>query len=145
VLKPENGEARYAVLRSLDGDTATLAVPGGTEKVSFRELERYWFGDFQVLWRVPEFMTGDGFYGDESGQELWIGARMMEIADRLAGTGPESTRVKRLAMEQQVRWYQEQKGLTVDGIPGAMTIIQMNNDLKVRVPRLVTAPAGGTR
>lgn len=145
VLKPENGEARYAVLRSLDGDTATLAVPGGTETVPFRELERYWFGDFQVLWRVPEFMTGDGFYGDESGQELWIGARMMEIADRLAGSGPESTRIKRLAMEQQVRWYQEQKGLTVDGIPGAMTIIQMNNDLKVRVPRLVTAPAGGTR
>ncbi len=145
VLKAETGESHYVVLRSLDDEIATIAVPGGTEKVLFRDLERYWFGDFQVLWRVPEFMTGDGFYSDASGQELWIGARMMELAERLADTEAESTRVKRLAMDEQVRWYQERKGLTVDGIPGAMTIIQMNNDLKARGPRLLSTPAGSAR
>jgi general secretion pathway protein A len=38
--------------------------------------------------------------------------------------------------EEQVRWYQARKGLTVDGIAGAMTIIQINNDLNAPVPRL---------
>lgn len=143
LLKPANGQQRYVVLQSLDKEVATIAVSGGTEKVAFRDLERSWFGEFRVLWRVPEFMTGDGFYGDESGQELWIGARMMDLAERLAGSETESTRVKRLGMAQQVRWYQDLKGLTVDGIPGAMTLIQMNNDLAAKVPRLVTTTPGG--
>jgi general secretion pathway protein A len=41
---------------------------------------------------------------------------------------------------EQIRWYQSKKGLTVDGIAGAMTMIQMNNDLKSPVPRLVAQP-----
>jgi general secretion pathway protein A len=83
-------------------------------------------------------MTGDGFYGDDSGQQLWIGARMMELAGRLSSSGQEAARVKRMEMMDQVRWYQEKRGLTVDGIAGAMTIIQMNNDLAENIPRLVS-------
>ncbi|HLV78348.1 MAG TPA: AAA family ATPase [Marinobacter sp.] len=145
LLKPDGGSPRYVVLHHLEGDIAAVAVPGGIERFPFRELERHWFGEFQVLWRVPEFMTGDGVYSEGTGQELWLGARMMELADRLAADNVESTRIKRLGTEQQVRWYQEQKGLTVDGIAGAMTVIQINNDLNVQVPRLVSTQAGNGR
>ena len=47
--------------------------------------------------------------------------------------------MKRMEMTDQVRWYQEKRGLTVDGIAGAMTIIQMNNDLAENIPRLVSS------
>lgn len=67
-------------------------------------------------------------------------ARMMQLADRLSESTTESARVKRLRTDQQLRWYQEAKGLTVDGIAGPMTIIQINNDLGTDVPRLVAAP-----
>ncbi|HEV8076881.1 MAG TPA: hypothetical protein VGP45_00690, partial [Marinobacter sp.] len=43
---------------------------------------------------------------------------------------------KRRSSKDQVRWYQGQKGLTEDGVAGAMTVIQMHNDLNAAVPRL---------
>ncbi|ERS90353.1 peptidoglycan-binding protein [Marinobacter sp. C1S70] len=138
-LRDESGRTRQVVVERLDGDLAVIATPRGSQQVPFREIEDYWYGDFRVLWRIPEFMTGDGFYGDDSGQQLWIGARMMELAERLSSGGQEAARVKRMEMTDQVRWYQEKRGLTVDGIAGAMTIIQMNNDLAENIPRLVSS------
>ncbi|MBY6032474.1 AAA family ATPase [Marinobacter daepoensis] len=137
-LRDENGESRQLLLQRLVGDVAVIVTPQGEERVPFQQLEPYWYGEFRVLWRVPEYMTGDGFYGEESGQQLWIGARMMELAERLSSNEQEAGRVKRMPMQEQVRWYQERRGLNVDGIAGAMTIIQMNNDLAVNVPRLVS-------
>ena len=138
-LRDERGRTRQVVVEQLDGELAMIATPVGSQQVPFREIEEYWYGDFRVLWRIPEFMTGDGFYGDDSGQQLWIGARMMELAERLSSGGQEAARVKRMEMTDQVRWYQEKRGLTVDGIAGAMTIIQMNNDLAENIPRLVSS------
>ena len=143
LLQDESGSRGYAVVRHLQGDRAELVLPGGLATVSFASLEPFWFGEYRVLWRLPEYQTGDEFYGAGNGEQLWIGARMMELANKYAADGPENARVKRLPAEQQIRWYQQRKGLTVDGIAGAMTIIQINNDLNATVPRLVPVPATG--
>ncbi|WP_342632400.1 AAA family ATPase [Marinobacter alkaliphilus] len=138
-LRNGRGDTGFVVLRSLEGDTASIELAGETREIPFRQLEQYWYGDFRVLWRMPEYMSGDGFFAGTSGAQLWMGARMMELADRISPNQAESARVKRLTTEEQVRWYQEAKGLTVDGIAGPMTIIQINNDLGTNVPRLVAA------
>ncbi|MDX5327581.1 MAG: peptidoglycan-binding protein, partial [Marinobacter sp.] len=143
-LRNGRGDTGYVVLRSLEGDTASIELAGETREISFRQLEPYWYGDFRVLWRMPEYMSGDGFFAGTSGAQLWMGARMMELADRISPNQAESARVKRLTTEEQVRWYQEAKGLTVDGIAGPMTIIQINNDLGTNVPRLVAARVGNS-
>ena len=146
-LRGERGETGYVVLRRLDGDRAELWLPGGRSVwVSFERLAGAWFGEFLVLWRLPEYLSGDGFYAIESGEQLWLGARMMELADRLLREPAESARVKRLPMAEQVRWYQAFRGLSVDGIAGAMTVIQIHNDLNAPVPRLrsVVSPIGGS-
>lgn len=142
-LRDDQGETQQLVVQRLVADVAVIVTPQGQARVSFQELEPYWYGEFRVLWRAPEYMTGDGFYGDESGQQLWIGARMMELAERLGSNEQEAARVKRMPMQEQVRWYQERRGLNVDGIAGAMTIIQMNNDLAANVPRLVSPATAG--
>ena len=135
-LQDEAGNTGFVVLRHLDGNTAEVAMPSGTQSVSFTSIERHWFGEYRVLWRLPEYMTGDGFYSNGGGEQLWIGARMMDLADRHSGSRSESDRVKRMEAEEQIRWYQALRGLTVDGIAGAMTIIQINNDLEASIPRL---------
>jgi len=135
-LQDEAGNTGFVVLRHLNGDTAEVAMPSGNQTVSFASIERYWFGEYRVLWRLPEYLTGDGFYSNGGGEQLWIGARMMDLADRHSKSRAESDRVKRMNAEEQVRWYQALRGLTVDGIAGAMTIIQINNDLEASIPRL---------
>lgn len=135
-LQDEAGNTGFVVLRHLDGNTAEVAMPSGTQSVSFASIERHWFGEYRVLWRLPEYMTGDGFYSNGGGEQLWIGARMMDLADRHSGSRSESDRVKRMEAEEQIRWYQALRGLTVDGIAGAMTIIQINNDLEASIPHL---------
>jgi len=142
-LQDEAGNQGFVVLRHLNGDKAEIALPDGNETVSFASIERHWFGDYRLLWRLPEYMTGDGFYSSGGGEQLWIGARMMDLADRHSDSRSESDRVKRMDAEQQIRWYQALRGLTVDGIAGAMTIIQINNDLKASIPRLTSRQAEG--
>ncbi|MDX1559178.1 MAG: AAA family ATPase [Marinobacter sp.] len=135
-LQDEAGNTGFVVLRHLNGDTAEIAMPSGTQSVSFASIERHWFGEYRVLWRLPEYLTDDGLYSNGGGEQLWIGARMMDLADRHSGSRSESDRVKRMEAEEQIRWYQALRGLTVDGIAGAMTIIQINNDLEASIPRL---------
>ena len=129
-------EPRYVVLRSLRGSRAIIATPAGQKTVPFNELETHWFGNFYVLWQAPDYMVDGDLYADAVGQELWIGARMMQLAERLGGSESAIARIKSLSMEEQVAWYQERSALTVDGVPGARTLIQINNDLSADVPKL---------
>jgi len=141
-LRNGNGDSHYAVLSGLQDNRATIELPSGRQEVTFSSLEPYWFGEFTVLWEAPAYTLGDAS-GSAQGNErvaeqIWMGSRMMELASRYAESRQEESRVNRMPIEEQVRWYQQQRGLTVDGIAGAMTIIQMNNDLESAVPRLTS-------
>jgi len=127
------------VLRSLDGDMAAIVTPKDSREVTFASIEQYWFGDYRILWRRPDFLDVPADSGSRE-EQLWIGARMMELADKHGDSSVETGRINRMPTEKQIRWYQGLKGLTVDGIAGAMTIIQINNDLGGAFPRL-TPPA----
>ncbi|AHI27784.1 ExeA family protein [Marinobacter similis] len=138
-LRDQSGKRGYAVLKSLDGGVATIVTPEGSREITFTSIEQYWFGEFRILWRRPDFLDVPADSGSRE-EQLWIGARMMELADKHSESGVETGRINRMPTEKQIRWYQDLKGLTVDGIAGAMTIIQINNDLGGPFPRL-TPPA----
>jgi len=139
----EGDRQRFATLRRLEGPTAILLTAGGEVAVDFSELEAYWFGEFTVLWQLPPYMRNDLAQDPGTSEQLWMGSRMMELADIHGSDREESDRVKRMALDEQIRWFQSRKGLTVDGIAGAMTIIQVNNDLGADVPRLSNTAQGG--
>ncbi|GGE72505.1 ATPase AAA [Streptosporangium jomthongense] len=142
-LQDDRGNQGYVVLRHLQGDVAEIALPGGAVQVSFNSLERFWFGEYRVLWQRPGYADASRNDNNTAGEELWIGARMMELADTFGESASDSARIKRMSAEQQVRWYQDVRGLTVDGIAGGMTIIRINNDLNAEVPRLAGKQEGG--
>lgn len=141
-LRNGEGDSHYAVLSGLKDNRATIELPSGRREVTFSSLEPYWFGEFTVLWEAPAYTVGDAIDreqgNDRVAEQIWMGSRMMELASRYAGSRQEESRVNRMPIEEQIRWYQQQRGLTVDGIAGAMTIIQMNNDLESAVPRLTS-------
>lgn len=140
-LRNPEGERRYVTIRHLDGKQAVVETLNGSKTFPFDSLEAFWFGDFTVLWQLPPFMDDSVDNTGASSEQLWLSSRMMELADLLSSERRQSDQVKRMETPEQVRWYQQQKGLVVDGIAGAMTLIQINNDLDDDVPRLVSTDA----
>jgi general secretion pathway protein A len=128
---------RYVVLRRLHQQQAHLLTQQGPVSVAFSDLEPLWFGDYRVLWQYPEYLRLNSPFSGDNGESLWLSARMMELVDRLTvGDDALNADLKRRSSKDQVLWYQGQKGLTEDGVVGAMTVIQMHNDLNAAVPRL---------
>ena len=121
----------------------TFFCPEGSVRVSFTSLEPFWFGEYRVLWQFPDYVASSPSASDGASEELWLGARMMELADAHGESPADNAKIKRMSAKEQVRWYQSLRGLTVDGIAGAMTVIQVNNDLNADVPRLVNTKPGG--
>lgn len=144
-LKAPDGKRSYVTLLQLDGDVATVGTAQGTIEVSFRDLEDHWFGQFSVLWQLPPYMAWEGDQDElprRNREGVWLSARMMQLVGLHADASQEIERVSRMIRGEQVRWYQQVKGLEQDGVVGAMTLIQMSNDLDAGVPRLV--PRGST-
>ncbi|MFW5823874.1 MAG: ExeA family protein [Marinobacter sp.] len=138
-LKGPESDLSYVTLVRLDDDVATIATAEGSTEVAFRELEELWFGRFSVLWELPPYMAAEGDPADLPRQEqegVWLSARMMQLVGLHAEDNDELEQVSRLIRDEQVRWYQRVKGLKPDGVVGAMTLIQMSNDLDAGVPRL---------
>ncbi|TGN41563.1 ExeA family protein [Marinobacter confluentis] len=137
-LRDDAGQAGYLVLRSLSGKNAVIVGVDGKQQVAFDSIEPFWHGQFTVLWELPpyEALPGNGRGENPVDEQVWLSARLMELAGQLAEDRAEEDQVVRMDSGEQVRWYQSRKGLTVDGIAGAMTLIQMNNDLQTPVPRL---------
>lgn len=135
-LRHDNGKAGYVTLGSLDNAEAVLQTANGQERWPFSAIEDHWFGDYTVLWRLPPYLTDIGNFAGGDGEHLWLSSQMMELADVHSPDRREQSRIKSMALEEQIRWYQGLKGLKVDGIAGAMTLIQINNDLNPSVPRL---------
>jgi general secretion pathway protein A len=127
-LRNSSGQTGFVVLKAMSGQAARIATTNGERTVGFDSIEPFWHGQFTVLWKLPSYQQAD--------RQVWLSASMMELASQLAANRTEEDRVVRMDSGEQVRWYQAKKGLTVDGIAGAMTIIQMHNDLNVPVPRL---------
>jgi general secretion pathway protein A len=150
-VKGPEGDRANVTLARLEGDVATLKTAEGTLEVAFSDLEDYWHGDFSVLWQVPPYMAWDGDPSElprRNREGVWLSARMMQLVGLHADNSDEIERVNRMIRDEQIRWYQKLKGLKQDGVVGAMTLIQMSNDLDAGVPRLVPgnntiiAPAG---
>lgn len=135
-LRDARGERRYVTLAGLDGDRATIMGPDGPVVVSFEDLQGFWFGQFSIVWRLPPYMQDQPAQGPGSSEGVWLSARMMQLVSLHTSDNREQERVSRLVRDEQVRWYQQLKGLDPDGVVGAMTLIQMSNDLDTDIPRL---------
>lgn len=113
------------LLVGLDAEAATLEVAGreGTQRLRAEEFAQAWRGDFTTLWRALP--------ATEPVTPAWVGRQLVRL---YPGT-------ERLPLTGRIQLFQRTQGLTADGVPGSLTLMQLGRALGADEPRL-SRPAG---
>ena len=100
-------------------------VPDAPWASTLRGDGERWLGDFATLWRAR------GGPGAKASAE-WMAAQLAAAAP---GASAAAAPTAGQAIER-VKSFQRAQGLAADGVPGALTLMQLNRALGVDEPRL---------
>lgn len=138
-LFDDKGDPRYATLIALEGGEAKLVLGEQTLKLSTDLVDRYWLGDYSLVWRLPPYRSSLVPNDEAVGEEAWLSAKLMQLISTLESNITKQDELMAASLKDQIVWYQSLNGLIPDGIAGAKTLIQMNSDLYPSIPRLSPA------
>ncbi len=122
LLTDSGGANHQVVLTGLTDDVASLDL-GGTHSVGLGELSRYWLGDFVMLWRPANSPVKPLSAGMRGEQVRWLRQSLQHLKGG-GGDTPVSD-VFDADLTTQVRDFQRQHQLAVDGIAGVQTQIAL--------------------
>lgn len=117
-LRDRNGADRQVLLHAVQDDS-TLVLHGITQTLDLTQLQQRWTGEFLLFWQPP-IATKLLRLGDEGQAVSWLRQHLARIDDTYR-TDPSNPFDAEL--EQQVRRFQEQHGLSVDGLVGTQTLL----------------------
>jgi general secretion pathway protein A len=122
LLNDGGGASHQVVLTALDDEQARLDL-GGAQKVGIGELSHYWLGDFVMLWRPASSPVKALSTGMRGPQVRWL----RQSLERLRGVHSDApvSDVFDAGLAADVRDFQRQHQLTVDGIAGVQTQIAL--------------------
>ena len=121
-LSTGDGTNHQVVLTSLADEQARLEL-GGAQSVGLGELSRYWLGDFVMLWRPASSPVKPLWPGMRGAQVRWLRQSLERLHGGEADTSASDVFDAELA--GQVRDFQRQHQLAVDGIAGVQTQIAL--------------------
>ncbi len=122
----------WGVLKSLSGTKATLQVGNNISEISLGSLSTIWTGDYQLLWLSPEGFADNIKQGDTGEVVTWLS----ESLNRAQGSELPVKSHFDADLLQQLKGYQQKKGINADGIAGMQTILQLNSELMSGIPLL---------
>jgi general secretion pathway protein A len=131
----------FAVLTGLNDQTATLLAGGAVHRVSLSSLGGVWRGAFSTYWRPPP-----GFGAPlREGKSMPLLSRLASQLATLEGQPASNEKAAPVALDAdlkiRIRAFQKGQGLKPDGLPGPLTLMQIDRALGNREPSLqVAAP-----
>ena len=122
LLLNEAGTSHQVVLTALAGEQARIELDG-PHTVGIGELSQYWLGDFVMLWRPASSPVMPLSAGMRGAPVRWL----RQSLQRLHGVSSDApvSDVFDAELAGQVREFQRQHQLTVDGIAGVQTQITL--------------------
>lgn len=125
-LRDESGRTFHAVIRVAEDDSVTLDLAGRELSFPVIEVDRFWYGEFLLLWRPPMDdiqIIRPGAVGEAV---QWLRQALDRAQGVPAGTQvPDPARFD-AALVERVKEFQRSRGLTVDGIAGTETLIRLS-------------------
>ena len=137
-LVDAHGQSLEVVITELGYDEAQLISNDKTFEIPLAELTYYWYGDHLLVWRPGMRELRALTPGMRDPGVLWL----RETVARIRGESPpnDPSELYDAALATQVREYQRERMLTVDGIVGARTQIIMTTELEMPpTPRLLAS------
>ena len=132
-LAEENDREMYAVLLHVADNQADLLLGSQHWNVSTEWLNKVWDQDYTVLWRMPE--SGTTLISKRSGADdiQWLETKVSQALRQ-----PVRNKVTRFdaPLENKVRQFQKQEGLSADGVAGEQTLLRLSIRSREAVPRL---------
>jgi len=125
----------YAVmLTALDADSAEVLFNAQPRRLSRALLQQLWGGSFTLLWRQPPGYREPLWPGAQGAEVDWLHRQLA----RQRGVATDVPLKSRYDAELflQVKAFQQQQGLTVDGVAGPLTLIRLNSLVLADLPRL---------
>jgi len=108
-----------ALLVKLKHDQATLLLGGNTYELSTQTIDRYWYGEYLLLWRSLAYIRPSPQH-----------EKLMRIIQRIQHQ-PQSEDVA------AIKHFQAQQGLQADGVIGQQTLIHLYMAMDTYAPRLL--------
>lgn len=136
-LVDQAGEAHFVVLRAINGDIADLSIGGVAVSHPASAVANMWFGEYQLLWQPPNGAAISLFPGVQSRNVTWLRESLAAI-DPQYRAEPINSDIYDAELETQVRAFQRDQRLDVDGVAGKQTQIIINSLLESdSTPRLI--------
>jgi general secretion pathway protein A len=130
-LADAQGRVAHVLLLGLNDQQARVRAGGVERELPVAQLERLWRGDFATLWRTPPGYGG-GDAVDDGPFASWLAERLPQVAAK-GDTLPHGLH----GLSARVFAFQLAHGLPPDGLPGPLTVMQINRASGVDEPKLL--------
>lgn len=127
-LTNELGQSLYFALLAIEGQDALISYQGEMYWVGMDELDRYWLGEYSVLWKLPPYKSTVVVPGQASESE-WLQSNLSRLNRNFSSLNEP--------LDKKIQRFQQSSGLVPDGIPGTMTLIHINKRLCLDCPKLL--------
>lgn len=141
-LRTSEGKSKFAMVRTLNGETATIELAGKPMKTTVSDISSFWTGGFLVLWRPPDVYRRTllpGMIGDDV---EWVRKRLGEIMEAPSDTPtPEIYDTDLLV---RVNNFKRRHDLKTDGVVDHLSFILLSStagdgEVPVLAPPSVTS------
>jgi len=122
-LISKQGQEFYATLTDIQQDNATVMNGSSPIKVSLKDLESYWLGDYILIWRPPEQYQGEIKPGMQDVLVPWLYKQLALIQNTPYHSRDNTLYDKELA--ERVKGFQSAEGFLPDGIVGPQTLMRL--------------------
>ena len=137
-LYNDDGKIAYLVLNNLNKNKATLNTGQNTFEIDSRLIEKYWYGEFSLLWQAPPFYQQTILPGSNGEVVQWLGQQLNRLYDHSGAPTIYDTYSEELVA--LLKRFQKSKGLIPDGIAGPLTLIHLNTEIGQPTPLLNQHP-----
>jgi general secretion pathway protein A len=135
LLVAAEGRRVPVLLQEVLGSRVKIKLDDREMEVSIADLKRHWFGEYRLLWKTPPNGSTSLRYGERSADVKWL-REQLQRATGLTSIAPDPM-VFDAGLKELLQTFQRDQELSVDGVAGARTFINLNNlGTQPSVPRL---------